>query len=76
MAMLFHDKSYASEYHFQFDSSAQLEEVELGKFEAYAHSNNLPLQIVFVDGKHVVRPPRKDPQHYRKMLAAMWDSSQ
>ena len=72
MAMVFQDKAYACEFQYQFDPSAQLEEFELGKLEAYAHSYNLPLKIIFPTGEHIVRPPRRDALYYRPMLESLY----
>lgn len=75
MALVFQDKEYAVEFQFQFDPEAQLEEIELGELETYAHSFNLPLKITFPSGEHVVRPPRRDALYYKPMLETLFIQS-
>jgi hypothetical protein len=75
MAMVFQDKEYACEFQYQFDPEAQLEEIELGELETYAHASNLPLKIVFPSGQHVVRPPRRNALFYKPMLETLFHKS-
>lgn len=72
MAMVFVDKSYACEFQYQFDPTAELKEIPLGELETYAHTFNLPLKIIFPSGEHVVRPPRRDLSFYRPMLETLY----
>lgn len=72
MVMVFHDLTYATEFQYQFDPSAHLQEIELGELEAYAHSFNLPLKVIFSTGDHVVRHPRRDANHYGPMLETLY----
>jgi hypothetical protein len=72
MAMVFRDRTYACEFQYQFDPDSLLEEYQLGDLETYYHAYNLPLRVVFPNGEHVVKFPRRDLSCYKPMLESLY----